>query len=253
MSFGIGQLKYEIDKITRLTSSTKRLPLFAYLFQAIVNEALDLTGEDTRAGRTKDLTKLKVFCEQEAVQTMFIILYPLYKNLCMLTGRNPKDIAILLALAIIHTGDGDLSKLKSYTGLNLEAIGGESELSRKAMSYILQGRTTTARREKILPESKEFLEKLTKFSGDIRKAQDEADTPKTIDAAIAFAALSVMFLAIFMNMVALDKFQSSDDESRAASLVLQTAVEAFGNNGIYDLDEFIEIRTKVMKPRERRV
>jgi hypothetical protein len=245
MSFGMGQLKYEIDKITRLTSSTKRLPLFAYLFQAMINEALDLNGKSEKADRQADLKKIKEFCEQESVQTMFIILYPLYKNLCMLTGRNPKDIAILLAKAIVDTSNAQAPSLKTDIGINLETTSGE-QLSRVALSYMLQGRTTSARSTQILPTPAKFFEVLTKLNLSI---SESLNSDEKIEKAAANASDCVILLAIFMNMIALDKFSSSDDESRAANLVLEKAVVAFRDNGVYDLPEFNIVRAKFMKPR----
>jgi hypothetical protein len=247
MSFGIGQLKYEIDKITRLTSATKRLPLFAYLFQAMVNEALVLSGKEDQ--REKDLALIRTFTEQETVQTMFIILYPLYKNLCMLTGRNPKDVAILLAKAIATISIMDRDELQTRTGLNLKQVAVGETMTRVALAYMLQGRTTSSRKQQILPDAKTLFEKLAAHSFSSIKAQTSESNK--IEQAAFHAALSVIFLAIFMNMLALDKFQTTDDESRAASLVLQKAVEAFRDNDVYDLPEFSKTRTDVMKPRMR--
>lgn len=256
MSFAIGSLKYEIDKITRLTSSTKRLPLFAFLFQAVINESIKFDSDSTPAHRLKNLLSIKKFCEQETVQTMFIILYPLYKNLCMLTGRNPKDIAILLAKAINQDDPRTiLDKIHSATGLDLRKTNETEKLTRTELSYMLQGRTTSKRKQPILPLVKDFFAHLEKFDPvidpTIESPTTEEDQYSRIYYAASRAMISIVFLAIFMNLTALERFTSSDDETRAASLVLQKAVEAFRDNGVYDLPSFQQLRTSTMKPRSR--
>ncbi len=234
MSLGIGSLKYEIDKITRLTSSTKRLPLFAYLWSALVNEAAGTIEGD----RVKTLENIRNFCGTETVQTLFIIIYPLYKNICLLTGRNPKDVAFLLAKAIVTISE-EGETIASTADLKLVNDG--EKVKRRALRFILQGRTTTDRPAPILPDISTFMSMINEFP----ELRPDADEPTSVFA----AALAIVELAEFLNLSALGKFKSSDDESRAANTVLINMIKVFGDNPIYDQENFKVNRKDAVKAR----